>query len=101
MANTRRGEQLTLGDALQGYLKRAGLSRRMGQAGVVERWATLVGAKIASVAKPDAITADGVLFVRVTSAPWMHELQLMSPQILKQLAEDGTKIKRIVWRLGQ
>ena len=101
VANTRRGEQLTLGEALQGYLKRSGMSRRMSQASVVDAWADLVGKKIASVAKPDAITADGVLFVKVKSAPWMQELQLMSPAILQKLGEHGKKIKRIIWRLGQ
>jgi predicted nucleic acid-binding Zn ribbon protein len=73
----------------------------MGQASVVEAWAALVGPKIASVAKPDAVTADGVLFVRVVSAPWMQELQLMSPAILQKLGEHGKKITRIIWRLGQ
>jgi predicted nucleic acid-binding Zn ribbon protein len=73
----------------------------MDQASVVEEWATLVGPKIASVTTPDAVAPDGALFVRVRSAAWMQELQLMSPAILKQLGEHGKKIKRIVWRLGQ
>ena len=101
MAKTRRGEQLALGEALQGYLQRSGISRRMSQASVVDDWAELVGPKIASVTKPDAVTADGMLFVRVKSAPWMQELQLMSPAILQKLGEHGKKIKRIIWRLGQ
>ena len=97
----RKGAQLHLSEALHGYIKKAGLKRRLDQASVVDQWAGLVGAKIASVATPDAVTPDGVLFVRVKTAAWMQELQLMSPAILKQLGEYGKKIKRIVWRLDQ
>jgi hypothetical protein len=43
------------------------------------------------------VTRDGTLFVRVKTAPWMQELQLMTPEIIRKLgAERG--IKRIVWK---
>lgn len=93
------GERRTatrLGDVLKRYLARAGFGERLKQAGVVEDWPTIVGDKIAAVSKPEAVTQDGTLFVRVTSAPWMQELQLLTPELLKRLG--ATKIKRIVWR---
>lgn len=85
-----------VGDALRGYLKRAGFKPRLDQAGVVDDWPQVVGGKIAAISQPEAVTQEGTLFVRVKSAPWMQELQLMTPDILSRLKE--TKIKRIVWR---
>lgn len=95
MSNERPGAA-RLGEVLRRYLARAGLGERMKQAGVVEDWPSIVGDKIAAVSRPEAVTQDGTLFVRVTSAPWMQELQLLTPELLKRLG--ATKIKRIVWR---
>jgi len=85
-----------VGDVLRDYLSRSGFAERLKQAGVVEEWPAIVGDKIAAISKPEAVTQDGTLFVRVTSAPWMQELQLLTPELLKRLGK--TKIKRIVWR---
>ncbi len=85
-----------VGDVLRSYLQRAGLKPRLEQAGVVDHWPQVVGRKIAAISQPESVTQDGTLFVRVKSAPWMQELQLMTPDILGRLKE--TKIKRIVWR---
>lgn len=89
-----------LGDALAGYIKRTGIKRRLDQASVIPEWAELVGPQIATVTTPHYVSQDGVLVVSVTSAAWMQELQLMSPEILKKLGARGKKIKRIVWRGG-
>lgn len=86
-----------VGDVLRRYLKRSGLSERLAQARVIADWATLVGPTVAAVTTPEAVTRDGTLFVRVKTAPWMQELQLMTPEIIRKLgAERG--IKRIVWK---
>ncbi|HLB36815.1 MAG TPA: DUF721 domain-containing protein [Gemmatimonadales bacterium] len=85
-----------VGDVLRRYLARAGFGERLKQATVVEQWPTIVGDKIAAISRPEAVTQDGTLFVRVMSAPWMQELQLLTPELLKRLG--STKIKRIVWR---
>jgi len=85
-----------VGEVLQRYLARAGFGERLKQAAVVEDWPQIVGEKIAAISRPEAVTQDGTLFVRVTSAPWMQELQLLTPEVLKRLA--GTSIRRIVWR---
>lgn len=95
MADERRAAT-RVGDALKRYLARAGFGERLKQASVVEDWPSIVGPKIAAVSKPEAVTQDGTLFVRVTSAPWMQELQLLTPELLKRL--QGAKVKRIVWR---
>lgn len=86
-----------LGDALEAYLRRAGLKTPLDRASAVLDWPDIVGPQIAHVTVPEGVTQDGILFVRVTTAAWMQELQLMSPDILRKLGERGKKIRRIVW----
>jgi predicted nucleic acid-binding Zn ribbon protein len=103
MAESRKTRRLTsaptgptvLKDALDKYLKSAGLSRRVQQASVLDDWARLV------VTEPDSVTADGVLRVRVASAPWASELGLMTPTILARINTGRTgRIKSIRWMPG-
>jgi predicted nucleic acid-binding Zn ribbon protein len=90
-----------LADALTSYLKQAGITKRVQQAGIIEEWAELVGPQIASVTQPDSITPDGVLRVRVATAPWANELSLMSPKILARLnAGRSGRVKEIRWMPG-
>ncbi len=88
----------SLHDALDAYLSRAGLKRRLDQASVIPEWPELVGPKIAEVATPQVVLRGGVLVVSVNSSAWIQELQLMSPEILKKLGQRGKKISRIMWR---
>lgn len=89
-----------IGEALDAYLRRSGLKRRLDQASAVDDWPEIVGPQIAEATTPEGVSEDGVLFVRVRSAAWMQELQLMSPTILAKLGARGKKIKRISWRVG-
>jgi predicted nucleic acid-binding Zn ribbon protein len=91
-----RGAITRLGDALRGYLKHAGHGERLEQASVVADWPAVVGDKIAAISEPEAVTREGTMFVRVKSAPWMQELQLLTPELLKRLRRY--KVRRIVWR---
>jgi predicted nucleic acid-binding Zn ribbon protein len=85
-------------EALAGYFDKKGIAKRVKQASVISDWPELVGPQIDKVTKPLSIAADGTLFVAVSSAAWMQELQLMAPSIIHQLGKRGRKIKRIVWR---
>ena len=90
-----------LAEALRLYLKRAGLSKRVGQASVVEQWADLVGPQIARVTAAEAVTPDGVLRVRVATSAWAAELSLMTPQILARLNTGRAgRITAIRWQAG-
>jgi predicted nucleic acid-binding Zn ribbon protein len=99
----RPGRPVAVGEALQGYLTRAGLARRVGQAQVVPEWPRLVGPQIAAVATPESVTPDGVLFVRVTTSGWMTELQLMTPDILARVnaGRGPGRITTIRWLLAR
>ena len=90
-----------LSDALSSYLKQAGITKRVQQAGIIEEWAELVGPQIASVTAPESITPDGLLRVRVATAPWANELSLMSPRILARLNAGRTgRVREIRWVPG-
>ncbi|HYF40257.1 MAG TPA: DUF721 domain-containing protein [Gemmatimonadales bacterium] len=90
-----------LADALTSYLKQAGLTKRVQQAGIIEEWAQLVGPQIAAVTAPESVTPDGILRVRVATAAWANELSLMSPRILARLnAGRSGRVKEIRWMPG-
>jgi predicted nucleic acid-binding Zn ribbon protein len=86
-----------IGDAIDDYLKRHGLTKRLEQASVVHEWPELVGQQLAEVSRPDGVDATGTLWVRVKSAAWVQELQMMSPMIIRDLARKGKRLKRIRW----
>lgn len=88
-------------DALASWLSRSGFARRFEQARVVADWPELVGPQIAAVTEPESVTPDGVLRVRVATAPWATELGLMTPRILARLnAGRRTRITEIRWIAG-
>ena len=86
-------------EVLTGYLSRAGIAERVAQAGVLAEWPGLVGARIAAVTSADEIRPDGVLVVRVTSAPWAQELSMMTRDIIARVnaGRDTGRVTRIHW----
>ena len=85
-------------EVLASFLKRSGLNKRMQQTDVIERWGELVGPQIAAVSQPESVSAEGVLRVRVATAPWATELSLMTPRILARVNADREgRIKGIRW----
>jgi predicted nucleic acid-binding Zn ribbon protein len=103
MAERRRGQPTAVGDALQGYLAKSGLGKRLAQAQVIPDWPRLVGPQIAAVTAPESVTPDGTLFVRVATSAWMNELQLMTPQIMAAInaGRGAGRIKTVRWLLSQ
>jgi predicted nucleic acid-binding Zn ribbon protein len=90
-----------LGDVLAGVLRDTGIAERVEQAGLIPEWPALVGPQIAAVTEPASITADGTMFVKVTTNAWMNELSLMEPELLRALntKEGRVPVKRIRWLL--
>lgn len=91
----------SIADVLAGVLRDTGIAARVEQAGIIPEWSALVGPQISNVTEPMSITADGTLFVSVTTAAWMNELSLLEPELLRALnGKDGrTPVKRIRWLL--
>ena len=72
--------------AIASALRFAGISDEIRGQRVLTEWAELVGAKIAQRTRPDGVT-DRVLWVEVATSAWLHELNLLKPQLLKGLNE--------------
>ncbi|MEO8706528.1 MAG: DUF721 domain-containing protein [Kofleriaceae bacterium] len=53
---------------------------------LLTEWSDLVGPKIASRTRADGIR-DRVLWIEVVTSAWMHELNLLRPQIIAGLVE--------------
>jgi predicted nucleic acid-binding Zn ribbon protein len=83
------------------YLAKRGLAKRLDLASAVERWNEVVGERVAANARAEAVTADGILWVRVRSSPWAAELNLLAPKLLAQLNADREgKIKGLRCLVG-
>lgn len=90
------------GELLEQLLQSLGLDQRLQQYRALVIWDEVVGAQIASQARPVKIRG-AVLEVCVEQAAWMQQLQLMKPQILKRLnAELGeARIEEIFLKKGR
>ena len=98
----RKKKPEAIGNLVATWLGESGLANRVEQAAVLPDWPKLVGPQIAAVTTPQSITANGTLFVSVTTNAWMNELSLLEPELLRSLnAKSGrTPIRRIRWVLG-
>ena len=72
--------------AVASALKFHGISDEIRGQRVLTEWAELVGPKIAQRTRPDGVN-DRVLWVEVATSAWLHELNLLKPQLLKGLNE--------------
>ncbi len=99
--NEKRRKPVTIAEAVNGFLSRRGLARRVEQAEAVVDWPNVVGPQIASVTQPISITPDGTLFVAVSTHSWMNELSLMEPDLLAALnkGEGRDKVRKIRFQL--
>lgn len=102
MSERKKKRPETLSSIIDGVLGDRGLTDRVKQAAVIPEWSRLVGAQIAAVTTPESITANGTLFVRVTTNAWMNELSLLEPELLRSLnaSRDCAPVRRIRWMLG-
>jgi predicted nucleic acid-binding Zn ribbon protein len=99
----RKKRPEAIGSIVASWLGKKGLTTRVDQAGIIPEWPSLVGPQIATVTSPQSVTANGTLFVHVTTNAWMNELSMLEPELLKSLNAKGgrTPIRRIRWLLGR
>jgi predicted nucleic acid-binding Zn ribbon protein len=99
----RKKRPEAIGKIVADWLGQRGLADRVDQAGVIPEWPRLVGPQIAAVTSPQSITANGTLFVHVTTNAWMNELSMLEPELLRSLnaKPDRTPIRRIRWLLAR
>lgn len=102
MSDQKKKRPENVGSIIANVLGDRGLTERVKQAAIIPEWPALVGPQIANVTTPESITANGTLFVRVTTNAWMNELSLLEPELLKSLNanRDRPPVRRIRWMLG-
>ena len=95
----RRPEKIS--QVVSGVLSQSGIADRVAQAAVIPEWPALVGPQIARVTEPLSVTAQGTLFVAVTTNAWMTELSLMEPDLLRRLNQrtGRLQIRKIRWQI--
>jgi hypothetical protein len=77
---------LPAADAVARALDLHGIREEVRAGRVLTEWTELVGPKIAQRTRPDGINAR-VLWVEVATSAWLHELNLLRPQLLRNLLE--------------
>ncbi|HEX4421447.1 MAG TPA: DUF721 domain-containing protein [Kofleriaceae bacterium] len=73
-------------DAVAAALKLRGITDEIRAGRVLTEWSELVGPKIAQRTRPEGVT-DRLLWVEVATSAWLHELNLLRPQLLRGLHE--------------
>jgi predicted nucleic acid-binding Zn ribbon protein len=68
-------------------LKRLGIRDGDKQMDIYRRWSEVVGEAVARNTHPVRFS-KGVLTVSVSTAAWLHNLSMMKPQILQNLARE-------------
>ncbi len=82
---TNANRPRAIAEALAEVLRATGLDEDVARAAILEQWATVVGAQIASVTQPRMMTEDGTLVVGVRTHGWMTELSMMERQLIAKL----------------
>jgi predicted nucleic acid-binding Zn ribbon protein len=87
-ARPRRDDPQPLTAALGGLLSARGWRDRAAVGQVFGNWPEIVGPQLAAHTHPESFD-DGELTVIADSDTWATQVRLLSPQILKRLAEEG------------
>lgn len=76
-----------LGDLIPALLEKLGLAQGLHDRRVLERWAQIVGPKIADVTVAERIR-DGKLWVSVSHPAWRNELVFMRQELIAKINRD-------------
>jgi predicted nucleic acid-binding Zn ribbon protein len=91
-----------LGEILPETLRKKALHLPMKDRPLIDAWNRAVGPQIGSKAQPDRLK-DDVLYVRVSTSVWMHELQFMKQDIIAKLNGilGGNPVTQIRFFIGE
>lgn len=95
----RNTKPQSLGTVLNALIDSLGIRERLEKARIVETWAELAGIRINSITH-SVWVKDDVLFVRLHSAVWRHELNLRRKEWCSRLNQELGKeiVKEIVFK---
>lgn len=86
-AERRKRRPSPVGTLLDDVFERLGIRERVEKARTADRWTSIVGPHIARVTKVGRVRG-GTLFIEVSGAAWMTELNMMRRTLLRRLNED-------------
>ena len=86
-ARPRRDDPQPLNAAVGGLLSARGWRQRAAVGAVFGDWSQIVGPQLAGHTRPDGFE-NGELTVTADSDAWAAQVRLMSPQLIKRLAEE-------------
>lgn len=92
----RRAPPQNIGSILESLLADRGYLTVCRENQVVVKWPQIVGDEVARVARCDRVE-NGLLYVRVESAPWRQELSYMKVMILDKIRLECATINDIVF----
>ena len=90
------------GELVGELLDRHGASRELREHRIAARWPELVGERVASRTIPDGLSR-GVLWVRVESSAWLHELSFLRDEIAEQINQaigDPPLVREVRFHMG-
>ena len=97
----KKSDPEKIGDFLSLVLEKGGLAKQISRNGILEKWESVAGTKIAGVTEATAVHGD-TLFVEVRSSIWLTELSFIKNALLVKInqgLDDEAKIERIIFRL--
>jgi predicted nucleic acid-binding Zn ribbon protein len=86
-AREHREDPQPLTTAVDALLSARGWEQRAAIGAVFGKWQEIVGPQLAAHTKPDSFD-DGELVVEADSPAWATQVRLLTPQLLKRLAEE-------------
>ncbi len=89
-------------NALSSVLERYGAAREIREHRILIQWEKIVGPRVAAHTSPDALN-KGVLWVRVDSSSWMHQLSFLKDEILAKANQlcDEDIVQELRFHLGR
>jgi hypothetical protein len=94
-------EPQRVGSILERALKRMSLDGKLKEQEIWNVWNSVAGEHVAGHAQPDFMR-NGILFVRVSTSPWMQQLSYMSQGIVEALNQrlGAPIVREIRFKLG-
>ena len=83
-AGQKHGSAQPIGAALDRLVQGLGIARTLKEYSVLTQWSSIVGEQIGRVAVAQRIE-NGILLVRVTTAPWRAELTMKRAEIIQKI----------------
>lgn len=92
----RKADIQPIGDSLKALMKAYRLDGKLGEVQLVQNWEKIMGKPIAMKTQ-QLYFKDGKLFVRLTSAPLKHELNMSKSKVIELLnTEAGSDVVKDV-----